>query len=317
MKALIEGVWHPRVDDTAAYAAARARQPPVLFQDHIGTDTGFPPAAGRYRLYVSYACPFAHRTILYRKLLGLELAVPMSVLHPRWSGPEGWVFQDDPAFPDVTADPIYGEPALWRLYVRAHPDITGKVTVPVLWDTHRETIVSTESADIMRMFDQAMSKPFGNGVSFYPAARRSEIDDLGKFIRGRINGGVYKAGFANGQVAYEAAVRELFAALGEISARLADGRSFLLGDEPCEADWLMYPTLARFDPVYHNALRCTLRRIADDPTLFAYAKRLHAWPGVAETFKLDHVKRHYYDDLGVIDPTIVPLGPPDGLASAA
>ncbi len=317
MKALIEGVWHPRVADAAAYAAARARQTPAPFQGRIGADTDFAPKAGRYRLYVSYACPFAHRTILYRRLLGLELAVPMSVLHPRWSGPDGWVFQLDPAFPDATAEPIYGEPALWRLYLRAHPGFTGKVTVPVLWDTYRETIVSTESAEIVRMFDLAMSKPFGNGASFYPRARRGEIDELGSFIRARINGGVYKAGFASGQAAYEAAVRELFAALDTVSARLADGRPFLIGDEPSEADWLLFPTLARFDAVYHGALRCNLRRIADDPVLSAYTKRLHAWPGVAETLKLDHAKRHYYDDLGTVDPSIVPLGPPDGLATAA
>ena len=317
MKALIEGVWHARVADPRAYAAARARQAPDLFHGRIGAESGFPPEAGRYHLYVSYACPFAHRAILYRALLGLEGTVSMTVLHPRWGGPEGWVFAPDPAFPEVEEDPLYGEPALWRLYARAAPRFTGKVTVPVLWDKKTETIVSTESADIARTFDLAMAKPFGNGTSFYPAARRAEIDALGGFIRSRINGGVYRAGFAASQAGYDAAVRDLFAALDTIAARLADGRPFLLGEAPCEADWLLYPTLARFDAVYHGALRCNLGRVADDPALWAYTGRLHAWPGVAATLKLDHVKRHYYDDLGLVDPAIVPLGPPAPFASAA
>jgi putative glutathione S-transferase len=317
VKALIEGVWHPRVEDRAAYDAARARQAPDLFRSWIGEDTRFAPQAGRYRLYVSYACPFAHRTILYRALLGLEDALPMTVAHPRWSGPDGWTFTPDPAFPEVGADPVYGESSLWRFYVRAKPDFTGKVTVPVLWDTEHETIVSTESAEIMRMLDLAMAKPFGKGRTFYPQEQRAEIDSLGGFIRSRINGGVYKVGFAKDQAAYDAALRDLFAALDEIATRLADGRPYLLGETPCEADWLLFPTLVRFDAVYHGALRCSLRRLAEDPVLFAYAKRLYAWPGVAATVKLDHVKRHYYDDLREIDRTIVPKGPADAFASAA
>lgn len=317
MKALIDGVWHSRVEDRAAYDAARARQAPDLFRSWIGADTRLAPQAGRYRLYVSYACPFAHRTILYRALLGLEDALPMTVAHPRWSGPDGWTFTPDLEFPEVDEDPVYGEASLWRFYVRAKPDFTGKVTVPVLWDTKHETIVSTESAEIIRMLDLAMAKPFGNGKSFYPKEQRADIDKLGGFIRSRINGGVYKVGFANSQAAYDAALQDLFAALDEIAGRLADGRPYLMGEAPCEADWLLFPTLVRFDAVYHGALRCSLRRLADDPVLFAYAKRLYAWPGVAATVKLDHVKRHYYDDLGEIDHTIVPKGPADTFASAA
>lgn len=319
MKALIAGVWHARVADRQVYDAARARQAPDLFKARIGAAEGdnFPPEAGRYHLYVSYACPFAHRAILYRALLGLEDAVTMTVLHPRWSGPDGWVFAPDPAFPEVEADPLHGESALWRLFVRAAPRFTGKVTVPVLWDKTRETIVSTESADIARMFDLAMAKPFGNGTTFYPAPRRAAIDELAGFIRSRINGGVYRAGFASSQADYDAAARDVFAALDTVSARLADGRSFLLGEAPCEADWLLFPSLVRFDAVYHGALRCNLRRLADDPALSAYAQRLHDWPGVARTVKLDHVKRHYYDDLGLVDPAIVPLGPPVPFAPAA
>jgi putative glutathione S-transferase len=317
VKALIEGVWHPRVEDRAAYDAARARQTPDLFRSWIGEDSRFTPQAGRYRLYVSYACPFAHRAILYRALLGLEDALPMTVAHPRWSGPDGWTFTPDLEFPEVGEDPVYGEASLWRFYQRAKPDFTGKVTVPVLWDTKHQTIVSTESAEIVRMLDLAMGKPFGNGRTFYPQEQRAEIDSLGGFIRSRINGGVYKVGFAKGQAAYDAALQELFAALDEIAARLADGRSFLMGETPCEADWLMFPTLVRFDAVYHGALRCSLRRLAEDPVLFAYTKRLYAWPGVAATVKLDHVKRHYYDDLDVIDHTIVPRGPADEFSSAA
>ncbi len=316
MKALIDGVWHSPVADVRAYAAARERQPAATFRDWVGAD-GFPAEAGRYHLYVSYACPFAHRTLLMRALKGLEAAVPVSVLHPRWAGPQGWVFRPDPDYPEVTEDNVFGAEALWQIYVRAKPDFTGKVVVPVLWDRKRRTIVSTESAEIMRMFDTAFAAFATKPGDFYPEDLRQEIDALAGLIRPRINGGVYAAGFAETQAAYDRAVAALFDALDELEARLADGRLYLLGDRVTEADWLLFPTLVRFDAVYHGALRCNLRRLADYPRLSALARRLYEYPGVAATVKLDHARRHYYDDLGLIDPTIVPAGPRVEFGAAA
>lgn len=319
MKALIEGVWHSKVQDRAAYDRARAAQPADLFHGWVTADgsSGFEAEAGRYHLYVSYACPFAHRTVLARRLLGLEEAISLSVLHPRWGGPDGWTFTPDPRFPEVTLDHAGGRDALWQVYVSAAPRFTGKVVVPVLWDKQSETIVSTESADILRMFATEFGAFARAETALVPEPQRAEIDVLGAEIRRRVNGGVYRAGFASSQEAYEAAVRDLFQALDELEARLADGRRYLLGAAATEADWLLFPTLVRLDAAYHGALKCNLKRLADYPALSALVRRLLAWPGVAETVKLDHVKRHYYDDLGVVDPTIVPLGPDVGFLAAA
>lgn len=319
MKALIHGEWHADVTDRAAFEAARDAQDPALFRHVVTADgsSGFAAEGGRYHLYVSHACPFAHRTVLYRALLGLEEAVGLSVLHPRWSGPDGWTFTPDPAFPEVTRDHLNGHRALWQVYRQAAPDFTGKVTVPVLWDRKRATIVSTESAEIMRMFDLAFHGLGRSDVTFLPEAARDDIDALGRFVRSRVNGGVYAAGFARSQAAYDAAIQRLFAALDELETRLSDGRAYLLGAAATEADWLLFPTLVRFDAVYHGALKCNLRRLADYPSLSALARRLHAWPGVADTVRLDHARRHYYDDLGLVDPAIVPAGPAVEFAAAA
>jgi len=318
MKALIDGVWHAQVTDRAAYEAARAAQDTALFRRQVTADgsSSFKAEAGRYHLHVSFACPFAHRTILYRRLLGLERVVSMSVLHPRWSGPEGWTFGPDPAFPEVTHDGATGHATLWQVYRQAAPGFTGKVTVPVLWDKARATIVSTESAEIMRMLDQGF-RAFACRDGFLPADRAEEVDALGGFIRRRINGAVYAVGFAADQAAYDDAVVRLFAALDQLEARLSDGRPYLLGEMATEPDWLLFPTLVRFDAVYHGALKCNLRCLAEYTGLSALMRRLYAWPGVAETVKLDHVRRHYYDDLGITNQTIVPAGPWVDLGVAA
>jgi putative glutathione S-transferase len=311
MKALIHGTWHPRVDDRSAYDAARAAQPDDVFRHWVSADPAapFPAAAGRYHLYVSYACPFAHRTLLYRTLFGLEEVLPMSVVHPRWSGPDGWTFTPEAAFPDVTLDRANGAATLWQIYARATPGFTGKVTVPVLWDRQRETIVSTESADIMRMLDLAFAGLRDGALTFYPGRLRDDIDALGGFIRRCVNGGVYKAGFAADQAAFDLAVTEFFAALDHLEGLLADDRPYLLGRCATEADWLLFPTLVRLDAAYAGALKVNLKRLADYPKLEAHTHRLYAWPGVAQTVKLDHVRRHYYDDLGTTNPAIVPPGP--------
>ncbi len=319
MKALIHGSWHPAVDDRAAYEAARAAQPENLLRSWVNADpaAAFPAAAGRYHLYVSYACPFAHRTLLYRALLGLKDALPISVAHPRWSGPDGWTFTPDPAFPEVTPDRANGLPNLWQLYVKAAPNFTGKVTVPVLWDSGKQTIVSTESADIMRMLDLGFARLRENDLTFYPARLRDDIDALGGFIRRKVNGGVYKAGFAADQGSFDAAVIAFFAALDHLEELLGDGRPYLLGRCATEADWLLFPTLVRLDAAYAGALKVNLKRLSDYPLLEAHTRRLYAWPGVAETVKLNHVKRHYYDDLGVTNPTLVPPGPKTPFEAAA
>ncbi|WP_299621676.1 glutathione S-transferase family protein [Pelagibius sp.] len=311
MKALIEGVWQPQVTDTATYQRARAKQPEGLFRNWVTADPGtrFSAEPGRYHLYASYACPFAHRTLLYRRLLGLEDVLPLSVLHPRWGGPEGWTFAPDPAFPEVTVDPVNGASALWQLYVEVRPNHTGKVTVPLLWDTREGTIVSDESADIMRMLDLAFAGLRDNRLTFYPARLRDEIDELGGFIRRRVNGGVYRAGFAADQAAFDEAIADFFAALDQLEQRLSDGRPYLLGETATEVDCLLFPTLVRLDAAYAGALKVNARRLTDYPHLDRHTHRLYAWPGVAETVKLDHVKRHYYDDLGVTNPGIVPPGP--------
>ncbi len=319
MKALIHGVWHSPVEDRAAYDAARAAQKDDLFHQWVNADpaAAFPAQSGRYHLYVSYACPFAHRTILYRALLGLEEVLPMWVAHPRWSGPDGWTFTPDPCFPEVTEDGENGVEALWQLYRQAAPDFTGKVTVPVLWDSETRSIVSTESADIMRMLDLGFAGLRSNDVTFYPARLRDDIDALGGFIRRRINGGVYKAGFAADQEGFDAAVTEFFAALDHLEGLLGDGRPYLLGKCATEADWLLFPTLVRLDAVYAGALKVNLKSLSDYPKLAAHTQRLYDWPGVAATVKLNHVKRHYYDDLGVTNPSLIPPGPKTPFEAAA
>ncbi|MGD1880254.1 MAG: glutathione S-transferase C-terminal domain-containing protein [Kiloniellaceae bacterium] len=319
MKALIHGRWHGDVTDRAAYEVARAAQPDGLFHHWVNAApaAAFPAEPGRYHLYVSYACPFAQRTILYRALFGLEEVLPMSVVHPRWRGPDGWTFTPDPCFPEVTRDRANGVDALWQLYVKAAPDFTGKVTVPVLWDTKRETIVSTESADILRMLDLGFARLHAKDLTFYPGRLRDDIDALGGFIRRRVNGGVYKAGFAADQESFDTAVTAFFAALDHLETLLADGRPYLLGRCATEADWLLFPTLVRLDAVYAGALKVNLKRLSDYPRLEAHTQRLYAWPGVAATVKLNHAKRHYYDDLGVTNPSLIPPGPRTPFEDAA
>lgn len=310
MKALIDGVWHADIADTPALRAERARVKERWFRDRVSPDSTatFPAAPGRYHLYVSYACPWAHRTILYRELKGLKDVVPMSVVHPRWGGPDGWVFTPDPAFPEVTRDTVNGADTLWQIYLESKPDFTGKVTVPVLWDTQSGQIVNNESQEIMRMLNSAFDQWAAVDADFYPADLRDEIDRINGDTRDSVTMGVYKAGFASSQAAYDAAVADLFATLDDLECRLRR-QPYLVGHRITEADWHLFCCLVRFDAVYHGALKCNLKRLIDYPNLFKYLTRLLALPGVAGTVKLNHAQRHYYDDLGLIDPTIVPRGP--------
>ena len=304
MKAMVEGVWRTDAVATPAYrdAAERSR-----FRGWVRADgsSGFAVEPGRYHLYVSYACPFAHRTLLGRALLGLEDAIGISVLDPDWSGPLGWVFGVPPA---ATPDHVNGLASLPEVYRKANPRFTGRVTVPALWDRTRATIVNNESADILRMLGTEFRALARHDLDLYPEPLRAEIDRVDAFIGPRINGGVYRAGFASSQEAYDAAVADLFAALDALEEHL-EGREFLVGGRLTGADLRLFPTLVRFDVAYHGALRCNLRRLADYSRLLSHTRRILALPGVAETVRLDHIKRHYFDDHPMINRRILPIGP--------
>ena len=264
---------------------------------------GYAAEPDRYHLYVSLACPWAHRTLIFRKLKGLERAISLSSVHP-FMGPEGWTFADGPG---VIPDPIYGATHLHQVYATASPGYSGRVTVPVLFDKATRTIVSNESSEIIRMMNSAFA--CANGDDYYPTELRGKIDGLNAEIYHRVNNGVYKAGFARTQEAYEDAVRPLFATLDRLEERL-DARRYLCGERVTEADWRLFTTLVRFDPVYLGHFKCNLRRLVEYPNLWAYTRELYQWPGVRETVNFDHIKRHYYQSHESTNPLRhVPIGP--------
>lgn len=267
---------------------------------------GFRAESGRYHLYVSLACPWAHRALVFRALKGLAPHVSVDVVHSLMLD-DGWTFAAD--FPGATGDRLYGAAFLRDIYLRAEPRATGKVTVPVLWDRETETIVSNESSEIIRMFDTAFAAVADPGELLWPADLRGEIEALNARIYPGLNNGVYRAGFATSQTAYREAAEDVFATLDWLEARLAD-RRWLLGDRITEADWRLWTTLLRFDAVYHGHFKCNRRRIVDYPEVWDYARALHQWPGVAETVDFDHITHHYYGSHRTINPTgIVPIGP--------
>ncbi len=268
-------------------------------------DGGFPAEAGRYRLYISLACPWAHRANAVRHLKGLTDAIELNVVH--WLMKDGgWSFRDGEC---VTGDPAIGADNLHQLYTHAKPDYSGHVTVPVLWDTQTETIVNNESADIMRMLGSAFDGCGANDLDLYPEDHRDEIDALNERIYDVVNNGVYKAGFATTQEAYDKAVKPLFAMLDELEDRL-DGREWLVGDRLSETDIRLWTTLIRFDPVYHTHFKCNIRRIADYPNLAAFTRRIYDLDGIAKTVNFRHIKHHYYESHERINPHgIVPAGP--------
>jgi putative glutathione S-transferase len=306
MGLLIEGVWHDQWYDTETTGGRFARQE-SRFRDWVTADgsSGFKAEPGRYRLYVSLACPWAHRTLIFRKLKGLEGVIPVSVVH--WHmGAEGWAFRPGPG---ATEDPVLGASRLHQVYTAAKPDYTGRVTVPVLWDQARGTIVSNESAEIVRMLNGAFEAWAEPGIDFYPAALRGEIDRINETVYHKVNNGVYKAGFATTQEAYDAAFDELFDTLDELERRLA-GQRYLAGNRLTEADWRLFTTLLRFDPVYVGHFKCNKRRLIDYPNLWSFTRELYQVPGVAGTVDLHHIKQHYYGSHKSVNPTgIVPKGP--------
>ena len=314
MGLLVDGQWHDEWYDTDS-TGGRFERSAARFRNWITPDGapgpsgegGFPAAPGRYHLYVSLACPWAHRTLIFRHLKGLEAMIPLSVVH--WHmGEQGWTFAPGPG---VVADPIHGADYLYQVYTAADAKYSGRVTVPVLWDRERATVVSNESSEIIRMFNSAFDAVGATPGDFYPQPLRAEIDAVNERVYETLNNGVYRAGFATTQEAYEEAVTALFETLDWLEARLT-GKTFLVGECLTEADWRAYTTLVRFDAVYHGHFKCNLRRIRDYPALDAYLRRLHAMPGIAATVDFDHIKRHYYGSHKSINPTgIVPLGPSD------
>lgn len=269
-----------------------------------GSD-GFKAEAGRYHLYVALICPWASRTLIARKLKGLEEVVSLSIVEPALTG-EGWRFGP---YPGATPDTVNGATYLHQIYTRADPHYTGRATVPVLWDKVRGTIVNNESAEIVRMFNSGFGGLAKPDIDLYPAPLRAGIDALNERIYPRLNNGVYRAGFATTQGAYEEAFAEVFAMLDELEVRLSAGGPFLFGDAFTEADIRLFVTLARFDAAYHGLFKCNLRRLVDYPALSAYLGRVLAVPGVRGTVDMDHIKRGYYSIAALNPNGIVPVGP--------
>jgi putative glutathione S-transferase len=278
-----------------------------VFRDWITADgsSGYRAEPGRYHLYISYACPWAHRTVIFRKLKGLEDVIGMTVVDPI-RDERGWAFTDAVGGPD----PLNGFRFLAEAYRATDPGFDGRVTVPVLWDKQTGRIVNNESSEIIRMLNSEFNEWAVSGSGdFYPEALREEIDAVNTDVYDNLNNGVYRCGFAASQEAYDEAYEKLFAALDRLEARLAD-RRFLMGDTQTEADWRLFTTLVRFDPVYVGHFKCNERRLVDYPNLWAYTRDLYQTPGVAETVNLDHIKRHYYVTHRKINPTgVVPRGP--------
>lgn len=312
MGRMIDGRWHAgKVTEDSADGAFKRQD--AGFRDWVTADggpgpdgqQGWPAAKGRYHLYVSYACPWAHRTLIVRALKGLEEMIGVSVVDPVMLE-QGWTFETERG---GTGDPLHGADFLWQLYARARDGYTGKVTVPVLWDRERETIVSNESAEIIRMLTQAWDGLGAKPGDFYPAEHRAAIDAINADVYDRVNNGVYKAGFATTQSAYEEAVLPLFETLDRLEALLAK-QDWLVGARMTEADIRLFTTLVRFDPVYVGHFKCNIRRIVDYPALEAYLERILSDPAIAETVHLDHIQTHYYASHRDLNPCgIVPVGP--------
>jgi putative glutathione S-transferase len=313
MGLLIDGIWRDQWYDTASTGGAFKRQE-SQFRNWVTPDGapgptgvgGFAAESGRYHLFVSHACPWANRTMVFRALKDLRDHIDVSVVHPDMLS-DGWTF--DTGFDGATGDRLFGSDFLREIYQRAQPDVTTRVTVPVLWDRKTDSIVSNESAEIIRMFNAAFDGITGNTLDFYPEALRPRIDEINARVYSDINNGVYKAGFATSQAAYDKAVRGVFDGLDWVEGILADNR-YLAGNRITEADWRLFTTLVRFDSVYHLHFKCNRRRIVDYPNLWAYTRELYQWPGIAETVDLAHIVRHYHYSHETINPhRIIPVNP--------
>lgn len=312
MGILVDGKWHDVWYDTKE-SRGRFVRSEAQFRNWITPDgsagpsgkDGFKAEPGRYHLYVSRACPWAHRTLIYRRLKGLESMITLSAAHS-YMGAEGWTFKPGPG---VIPDSVNGAKRVYEVYLAADPHYSGRATIPILWDKHRNTIVSNESAEIIRMLNSAFDEVGATAVDFYPAKHRAEIDELNDYIYPNLNNGVYKSGFATTQEAYEEAVQCVFEALDMLEDRLQE-RRYLVGDRITEADWRLFTTLVRFDPVYVGHFKCNRRRLLDYPNLWGYVCDLYQQPGIAETVDIEFCKRHYFGSHETINPhLIVPIGP--------
>ena len=309
MGLLIDGQWKDSWYETKSTGGRFVRQESA-FRDWVRADgsTPFSPEPGRYHLYVSLACPWAHRTLLFRRLKKLEDVISVSVVHPLMLE-NGWTFENPDGAEKCVGDEVHGAAYLYEIYTRANPTYTGRVTVPVLWDKERNTIVNNESSEIIRMLNAEFDGLGDAAVDLYPENLRDEIDALNGWIYPSINNGVYRCGFATTQEAYQEAFDELFEALDRVEGILAQNR-YLTGDRQTEADWRLFTTLVRFDAVYVGHFKCNWRRIADYPNLAGYLRELYQVPGVRETVNFAHIKRHYYASHRTINPTgVVPAGP--------
>ena len=313
MGLLVDGQWHDKWYDTDS-TGGEFKRSESQFRNFITADGsagstgkgGFKAEAGRYHLYVCLACPWAHRTLIFRALKGLENMIDVSVVD-YFMGESGWTF--DQEHDDIVSDDLYGLDYLYELYIKANDNYSGRVTVPVLWDKQQDTIVSNESADIIRMLNSAFDDIGAKPGDYYPNDLHHKIDEINKRVYSDINNGVYKAGFATEQSVYEKHVKNLFAALDWVEAILAENR-YLTGEHITEADWRLFTTLIRFDAVYHGHFKCNLKRLIDYPNISGYVRELYQIPGIAETVNMKHIQAHYYTSHPTINPNgIVPLGP--------
>lgn len=319
MGLLVDGIWHDKWYDTKNSGGEFKREEAQL-RNWITKDgeagptgiAGFKAEKDRYHLYVSLACPWAHRTLIFRMLKGLEDYISVSVVSPDMLA-NGWTFNEATG---SSGDDLYGFEFMYQVYTKNKTDYSGRVTVPVLWDKKNQCIVSNESSEIIRMFNSEFDHLTGNTENFYPADLKSEIDGINEWVYSDINNGVYRTGFATSVASYQSAFETLFAALDRVEAILAKQR-YLTGDVLTEADWRLFTTLIRFDAVYVGHFKCNKQRIEDYPNIHGYLKELYQIDGVAETVNMDHIKRHYYFSHTMINPTqIVPLGPELDLTSS-
>lgn len=312
MGLLVDGQWHDVWYDTKA-SQGRFVRTESQFRNWVTADGspgpsgrgGFRAEAGRYHLYVGFACPWAHRTLITRKLKGLDSIIGISAVNS-YMGEHGWTFA--PA-PETIPDSVNSVARLYELYTLADAQYSGRATIPILWDKHQRAIVSNESAEIVRMLNSAFNEVGANGNDYYPAPLRADIDEWNAFVYPNLNNGVYRAGFATTQEAYEEAATAVFAALDKVEARLATHR-YLAGSRLTEADIRLFTTLIRFDPVYHGHFKCNRRRIVDYPNLWGFVRDVYQLPGVADTVHIDFIKSHYYRSHPTVNPSrIVPIGP--------
>lgn len=313
MGLLVDGIWHDKWYDTAS-TNGRFERSVTAWRNWITPDGapgpsgrgGFRAQSGRYHLYVSLACPWAHRTLIFRNLKGLVPHISVSVVHPVMLQ-DGWTFDTD--FPEASGDDLFGLPFLRDIYLRADPHASGRVTVPVLWDREQDTIVSNESAEIIRMFNSAFDGLTGNHDDYWPQASRPQIEALNSRIYDTVNNGVYKAGFATTQPAYDEAIGPLFDSLDWIEGILSRQR-YLTGASLTEADWRLFSTMVRFDAVYHTHFKCNRHLVSDYPNLWGWCRELYQIDGVAQTVSFPHIVNHYYRSHPTINPYgIVPIGP--------